>query len=157
GPKPCGNWLRLPGRHHGRDHWSLVWDGTEFVGGDEAIDAILDYAGDSPQLIPDECLKFNPEPRAAGDARARGRTDEELEGDAGLAKEALGYLKPGVKDKDGREYLSHYWTWLYIGMALHELGDIGLDLWLEWSRQCGEKFDEEVCVYKWGTFSNEGE
>jgi P4 family phage/plasmid primase-like protien len=157
GPRPCGNWLRIPGRRHGQDHWSRVWDGDEFAEGDDAIDIILDRAGDSPQLIPAECLAFDPEPRAVGDDRARVRTDEELQGDAALAKEALGWLKPGVKDRGGREYLSDYDHWLRIGMALHELGDIGLALWLEWSRQCGEKFDEEVCVYKWGTFRDDGE
>jgi hypothetical protein len=36
-----GNWLRLPGMHHTNPHWSRVWDGTEFVGGDEAVEFIL--------------------------------------------------------------------------------------------------------------------
>jgi hypothetical protein len=24
-----GNWIRLPGRHHLRNHWSIVWDGHQ--------------------------------------------------------------------------------------------------------------------------------
>src|SRR5262249_39846440 len=45
---------RLPGRHHKRAHWSTVWNGSEFVGGHEAIDIILGVTGDSPLLIPVE-------------------------------------------------------------------------------------------------------
>jgi replicative DNA helicase len=48
----CGNWLRLPGRHHTREHWSSVWTGECFVGGDEAVDLMLSLSGDDPKLIP---------------------------------------------------------------------------------------------------------
>jgi len=29
-----GNWVRLPGRHYKRDHWTRVWDGSNWVSGD---------------------------------------------------------------------------------------------------------------------------
>jgi hypothetical protein len=32
---PCGNWLRIPGRHHKRDHWSRVWSGDGWLEGGE--------------------------------------------------------------------------------------------------------------------------
>ena len=36
-----GNWVRLPGRHPKHpDHWSRVFDGEDFVGGDAAINLI---------------------------------------------------------------------------------------------------------------------
>jgi hypothetical protein len=38
---PFGNRLRLPGRHHTREHWSRVWDGGRWREGDEAIDFIV--------------------------------------------------------------------------------------------------------------------
>jgi hypothetical protein len=46
-----GNWLRLPGRHHTREHWSRVWDGSRWVEGQEAVAFILSLTGDSPDLI----------------------------------------------------------------------------------------------------------
>jgi hypothetical protein len=46
-----GNWLRLPGLHHTRPHWSRVWDGTEFVSGDEAVDCILSLKPSDPRLV----------------------------------------------------------------------------------------------------------
>lgn len=48
-----GNWLRIPGRHHTRDHWTRVWSGDGWLEGQQAIDYILAIAGDDPELIPD--------------------------------------------------------------------------------------------------------
>src|SRR5262249_41585963 len=47
-----GNWLRLPGRHHSREHWSTVWDGARWLDGAEAVAFMLTLAGDSPSLLP---------------------------------------------------------------------------------------------------------
>jgi len=47
-----GNWARLAGRHHTRDHWSRVWDGKHWLEDQSAVEAILSIAGDSPELIP---------------------------------------------------------------------------------------------------------
>jgi hypothetical protein len=48
---PLGNWLRLPGRHHTRSHWSRVWNGRAWLEGGAAIDYILRLHGDRPALI----------------------------------------------------------------------------------------------------------
>jgi hypothetical protein len=55
-PGGCGNWLRLPGRHHTREHWSRVWDGSRWLDGAAAIDLILSRTGDPPTLIPAAAL-----------------------------------------------------------------------------------------------------
>src|SRR5262249_39640095 len=47
-----GNWVRVIGRHHTRDHWALIWDGERWLGANRAIDYILDVRGDDPRLIP---------------------------------------------------------------------------------------------------------
>lgn len=42
--------------------------------------------------------------------------------------------------------------WMKVGWALHNCsgGSIeGFSIWLEFSRQCADKFDEDVCVYEW--------
>jgi hypothetical protein len=36
-----GNWLRLPGRHYKRPHWSRVWDGRRWLDGTAAVKHIL--------------------------------------------------------------------------------------------------------------------
>ncbi len=54
GQRRYGNWARLPGRHHTRNHWTKVWDGVRWLEGQAAIEAILEASGDSPDLIPVE-------------------------------------------------------------------------------------------------------
>jgi putative DNA primase/helicase len=46
-----GNFIRLYGKHHKRDHWTRVWDGSEWIEGTAAIDTILMYDGDDPAII----------------------------------------------------------------------------------------------------------
>jgi hypothetical protein len=53
-PGRYGNWLRLPGRHHTREHWSRVWNGTHWLDWHIAGPFVLALAGDSPSLIPAE-------------------------------------------------------------------------------------------------------
>lgn len=50
-----GNWWRLPGRHHTREHWTKVWDGSHWLEDQAAVEAILSVTGDSPELIPVVC------------------------------------------------------------------------------------------------------
>jgi hypothetical protein len=49
-----GNFWRLPGRHHTRDHWTRVWNGAAWLEGHFAIQAILSTHGDPVHLIPAE-------------------------------------------------------------------------------------------------------
>jgi hypothetical protein len=47
-----GNWLRLPGRHHSREHWSRVWNGSTWLRGHKAIDYVVALGGDPRGLLP---------------------------------------------------------------------------------------------------------
>jgi hypothetical protein len=73
-----GNWCRLPGRHHTRDHWSRVWDGGRWLDGAEAVSFILALAGDPPELVPDVpppppsvTTRSHPAPRGGDNLAAR--------------------------------------------------------------------------------------
>jgi putative DNA primase/helicase len=58
-----GNWMRLPGRHHTRDHWSKVWDGFGWRDGFEAVEMIRHTSGDPAELIPADAAPPAPKPR----------------------------------------------------------------------------------------------
>jgi putative DNA primase/helicase len=144
----CGNWLRLFGRHHKREHHSRFWTGSEVVVGDAAIDWVLDHRGDDPQLIPSECLRPESGP-SVGMVREQPKTDQpKTFEDLALATSALRSLTLMAADYD---------PWLKVGMALHELGDPGLSLWDSWSKSCEEKYQAEVCAEKWQTFDTAAE
>jgi hypothetical protein len=68
-PGRFGNWLRLPGRHHTRPHWSRVWGGSAWLEGAAAARHILDLHGNDPGLIPAVALPAPP--RAAAPAATR--------------------------------------------------------------------------------------
>lgn len=45
-----------------------------------------------------------------------------------------------------------YQEWINVGLSLHELGEAGRALWLDWSSHSA-KFDEPTCLKKWETFN----
>lgn len=47
-----GNWLRLPGRHHTRDHWSRVWNRSRWLSGEDAVAYLLAFEGDDGDVVP---------------------------------------------------------------------------------------------------------
>jgi hypothetical protein len=100
---PCGNWLRLPGRHHTRPHWSRVWDGATWLEGEQAIDFMLALPPSSPALIPADVevppavivtVRFVPPvtpcPKLLA-ARIRGYMDRLPHRDAGYGRTGVAY------------------------------------------------------------------
>jgi hypothetical protein len=55
--KGCGNFLRLPGRHHKYAHWSEAWDGERWLVGAVCCRFLLGHDGDAPALIPAEAAR----------------------------------------------------------------------------------------------------
>lgn len=49
-----GNWLRVIGRHHTRDFWPRVWDGSAWLDGAAAVVHVLSIPQSDPDLIPHE-------------------------------------------------------------------------------------------------------
>lgn len=48
-----GNWLRVPGRHHTRPHWSRVtWFGGDWQSGAEAVRMLLDWPATPSTVVP---------------------------------------------------------------------------------------------------------
>ena len=143
--KLYGNWLRLPGPHHTKDHWTRVWDGSQWLDGGAAVEAILRLRPNPTDLIPLVAVQGQPSRpnRQRQDARngARRRADREM------AIKALEYISPDLP----------YDQWLTVGQALHSVG-VGaamLEVWTEWSRRSG-KFVPGQCAEKWDTFDANG-
>jgi hypothetical protein len=119
-----GNWLRLPGRHHTRDYWSHVWDGSEWVQGKEAVDHILGIAGDSPALIPAAAM---PRPQVTVKivpVRHHHRSDGR---GAPLDVRVRGYLRrlPHLGPGQGRHRVAYgFACWLQRDLGLSEAAAI---------------------------------
>jgi hypothetical protein len=164
--KRFGNWVRLPGRHHKREHWTRVWDLYAegpcggWVAGEAAIRAILRMTGSHIAELCKELDIARPTPlipaefelrreRSGTDTPARSIDADGLKREARLARDALTHLGP--------EYHGDYERWLAVGMALRQLGDQGLLLWHEWSARSESKYQPGVLDQKWETFAAPGE
>lgn len=55
-PKKCGNYLRTPGKHHKREHWSRFYDAGKWLDAEESIKLLLNAPINDPA-----CLSQRPE------------------------------------------------------------------------------------------------
>jgi hypothetical protein len=105
-----GNWLRLPGRHHTREHWSRVWDGSSWREGTEAVAHILTLTGDSPKLIPSQITAPPPRPEPMPQTGTAPR-DWSAPGfaDGRLARRVGAYLakQPNLGEGQGRDDVAY--------------------------------------------------
>jgi hypothetical protein len=65
----------------------------------------------------------------------------------------LRYLNPRIKGEHVRHYVEDRHTWIRVGMALSELGEAGLELWVAWSAESQAKFTEAACREQWASLS----
>jgi hypothetical protein len=148
---PYGNWLRLPGRHHKREHWTRIYEplSKRWLEGESAAKALIKVAGDAPTLL----LKAFGEQEAKSEApksnnrvwqSGNGRLDHPEEA---KVRAALTHLPNGDRSYD---------EWLAVGMALNDWDQVrGLAVWLDWSSQ-STKHNEATGRAKWGSFSPGG-
>jgi hypothetical protein len=53
-----GNQMRLPGKHHKRNHWSRFWDGEKWLAGDEACRWLLDFRATDVSVFPQRAREY---------------------------------------------------------------------------------------------------
>jgi hypothetical protein len=146
-----GSALRLPGKHHSRDHWSRFWDGQEWLEGSDAVRFLLEFrpGGTDPRDL--KPLRIYTEQRILleqqqEEARKNSRSAIPQDTDSQEIREALSVIPPEGYD-----------LWTRIGMSLHSWDPVnGFDLWAEWS-QTGSTYNPndwpEVNRTKWESFA----
>ena len=147
--KRFGNPVRLPGRHHTRDHWTRVWDGQNWLSGQQAIDAILSLTGSGSD--PNDFQPFvawsAQQDLLEQERRSQQQADLERfaqEANAEEVASALAAISPELP----------YDEWVRIGMSLHTWGDASaLSLWSSWSSSGAENYKPGECEQKWQTFT----
>lgn len=158
--KRIGHWVRLPGCHHTRDHWTRVWDGGRWLDRKPAVRVILAHTGKDVDIGSIVSTDFDPGRRVSRPRKQAGATPNRTRDDAlarrhagaapnrrrdlVLACEALNFL--------GDDFRDNYDRWLGVGLALSELGDAGLALWHTWSTP-SSKYEPSVLDAKWAGFT----
>ncbi|HEV7300581.1 MAG TPA: PriCT-2 domain-containing protein [Tepidisphaeraceae bacterium] len=146
-PGEFGNWARIPGRHHTKNHWSRVWEGNGWVGGNDAIDLLLGCTGDSPMLIPAEAAPTPTPAPAPRPQRALPTKSAKLMTSDEIAVKCLDGLRADRVDD--------YDSWVKVLAILHlvesETGTPMLEEAIRWS-QSSSKYAEGDCEQKWKSF-----
>lgn len=131
----CGTYLRVPGKHHKREHWSRFWGDGEWMTAEESVQLLLNLPVNSPA-----CLAHAPKDPPPSPVKPYDGPETEL----ATLRSAL----PCISCDD-------YDTWLRVGQALHNEGDHLLSEWQHWSAT-SEKYKHGECEAKWKTFSRSG-
>jgi hypothetical protein len=135
-----GNWLRLPGRHHTRDYWSCVWDGSCWLAGAAAVEHILSLQGDPVEVVPPLPAQPPPPKRRPFVLRAPGGS---------LSARVAGYMRklPNLGEGQCRDDVGyHFACWLVRDMALSE--DVARQWLALWDRDNRPPKGAE-CIEKW--------
>ena len=159
---PYGNWIRLPGKHHKRHHWSRIYDlkTGRWLEGEDAVQYLVAVAGDDPGRLldafrnarADAAATTAPGVRTAAPPPKPRRGDRKA--DEATVRAALGFLPADWADSYGGSRADT--GWLGVGFALHDWDTgRGLDLWEEFSRR-SPKYEPGVCAAKWGSFTAGG-
>jgi hypothetical protein len=126
-----GNWLRLPGRHHTREYWSTVWNGSAWLEGEAAIAYMLALGADDPARVPLVC---SPPQRSAWQqptvtARQSGRDSMALDDDLSARITAYAAKLPHRAEGQGRDDVAYLFACFLI-RDLQLPDDVALT-WLE--------------------------
>jgi hypothetical protein len=150
---PYGNWLRLPGKHHKRPHWTRIYDNKNdcWIEGEAAVLALIHQAGDMPGKLLDRFQEWQKHQQPAKTRQKTGRK---------TAASGAGDRTDEAKVRSALDHCPnsdlHYDEWLGFGMALNDWDQVaGLPIFLDWSRQ-SSKFDEAETRRKWDSFSPGG-
>jgi hypothetical protein len=156
--RPYGNWIRIPGRHHRRDHWTRIYDprSGRWLEGEDAVLRLIAVAGDKTTKLleahkAEREAKVNPVSKKSGATR---RHDREEKPDEAKVRGALDFLSDSWAETYGGSRAET--GWLGVGMALHDWDPSrGLPLWHEFSAR-STKYDHAICDAKWETFTQGG-
>jgi hypothetical protein len=129
-PGRYGNWLRLPGRHHTREHWSRVWNGTQWLAGADAVGFILGLAGDRPSLIPDAATLSPSRPAPSPTRRHQVATSGDL---SGRIRRFLAKLPTGLGEGEHRDDYAYRFA-AFLVRDLKIADGMALQWLLEWDR-----------------------
>lgn len=146
--RPFGNWIRLPGKHHKRPHWTRIYDPRTRTWAERKAAALrlIAVAGDSTSTLISahseaETAKAETKPAPTRPAWTGGNKGDSAE----RAGEALAWIRNGGDGVD-------YDQWIGVGMALRELGSVGRQLWHHWSA-ASSKYNQGETDRKFDSFA----
>jgi hypothetical protein len=128
-PGGCGNWLRVPGRHHSCEHWPSVWDGLHWIKGEQAVALLLSLDGNSPDLLPAGRKTIPPNPGAQPKQQTAAAANRPIDNRLDSRIAAYAARLPHLGEGQGRDDVAyHFACWLVRDL---QLADDAALAWLE--------------------------
>lgn len=153
-----GNFVRLFGRHHKRDHWSrFLAPPNTWLEGDEAIEWLLEIPEcDVDALIPETTSPVAAPPLPAAARSSGPRPDGLANIDRALQADQQRNEKKAVENLWNlpQEWRDTHDLWIKVGQSLHSV-DPSLKMlshWDMWSSQSA-KYEVGECAKRWGSFN----
>ena len=134
----CGHYLRIPGKHHKRDHWSRFYASGDWLSQADSVQLLLSQTGDDPALI--SVIEFERRQESTLPPHILFGDDRDIFVDALHA----------IPNSD-----LHYDDWLKIGMALHACDPRLLEEFQRWS-STSQKHNPQTTTAKWNSFNSNG-
>jgi hypothetical protein len=142
-----GNQMRLPGKHHKRDHWSRFWDGGKWLAGDAACRWLLDFRATDVSVFPQRAREyvaptFPKKPTTDATPTAMNRDEAVLQARRYLAK------VPGTQSGQGqaRQQACRLAMFVVHGFALPT--GTATEVLTEWGER-SDQTDEHGGYYPW--------
>lgn len=159
--KGIGKFVRLPGKHHSRDHWTRIWDDGEWLEGNAAIDKMLEHQGDPFVALiggPGGWFEIGAERELQRQQTVELRRQQRAAQCDSFPCDsaAASALESAVLAIPNAGTGTHYDNWLHVGMGIKsKLGEAGFDLWDRWSKQ-SSKYDPSTMQTTWAAISEDG-
>jgi len=136
-----GNFVRMPGKHHTRDHWSRICINSRWHEGADAVAALLNAPVNDIALLPDP-PKPQEQQRTASINRELNISGGRFS-DTQIALDCLWHLGSDVADDRA--------LWIKVGQILFDIDQGLLGEWESWSQQ-SSKYKPGECASKWKGF-----
>jgi hypothetical protein len=125
----CGNYIRVPGKHPKRGHWSRFWKDGQWLPTEESASFLLAQSGDDPKQIPAACIEA-----PCGSKKAVSKFDGESSQVMSEARRHIQEHRGAIAGKRGHDVTFKMACDLVRGFELSD--DDAMKLMEQWNKKC---------------------
>ncbi|TWU18880.1 TOTE conflict system archaeo-eukaryotic primase domain-containing protein [Allorhodopirellula heiligendammensis] len=142
--KRCGNYIRIPGKHHKRDHWSRFWGDDDWLTLSDSVQLLREHKGNDPALIPAATSVMKP--KSTGKNLIKPGTPVEGDENIDLARQHAAKTAGAVAGESGHDRTFRLACDLIKGFSLTEAQ--ALEIISEWNSKCAPPWTEDELKHK---------